>query len=77
MGRLTKRTPAGVGILEDCDECTNGAYCLGVCVAQDKANTRLAEYEDTGLTPAEVMELKAENKELRGRLERVRVAAMP
>lgn len=38
---------------------------------------RLAAYEDTGLTPVEVMELKTENWELRGRLERVRVAAMP
>jgi hypothetical protein len=38
---------------------------------------RLGEYEDTGLSPQEVETLKAENRELRGRLERVRVAAMP
>jgi len=37
---------------------------------------RLEAYDRTDLTPAEVMELKAENRELRGRLERVRVAAM-
>lgn len=47
------------------------------CEELVKIVERLAAYEDTGLTPAEVMELKAENRELRGRLERVRVAAMP
>lgn len=54
MERLTKRTPAGVGVLISCGHTLNCTSCRGVCVAQDKANTRLADYEDTNLTPDQV-----------------------
>lgn len=77
MDRLTLKTSVGVGILIKCTGCPFAPNCPGVCVDQDKANTLLAKYEDTGLSPKEVEALKAENRELRGRLERVRVAAMP
>ena len=56
MEILTERTPAGVGILKKCKTCRWWARCNGLCVAQDKANTRLAEYEATGLTPEQVMD---------------------
>lgn len=57
MERLTKRTPAGVGTLRNCTGCPFAPRCPGVCVDQDKANTRLADYEDTGLTPDEITEM--------------------
>lgn len=58
MERLTKRTPAGVGVLVDCGEKPRCVGCIGPCVAQDKANTRLAAYEDTGMEPEEINALR-------------------
>lgn len=60
MDKFTKRTPAGVGVLTKCTTCQRfNTTCPGVCVAQDEANTRLAEYEDTGLTPKQIKGLRA------------------
>ena len=59
MEFLTERTPAGVGILKKCKTCPRQPRCPGVCIDQDKANTRLADYEDTGLTPEELLALAA------------------
>lgn len=58
MERLTKRTPAGVGVLVDCGEKPRCVGCIGPCVAQDEANTRLAAYEDTGMEPEETNQLR-------------------
>ena len=72
MERLTLRFKSGLaGMALEHEE----LYTVDEWI--DTLQSRLADYEDTGLTPEEIMELKAENKELRGRLERVRVAAMP
>ena len=58
MEMLTERTPAGIGILKKCKTCHRyNTRCPGVCIDQDKANTRLAEYEETCLTPAHIIEL--------------------
>ena len=64
------------GGADDCKECTEicedeGGVCR-TCILQE-CLTRLGEYEDTGLTPPEIMELKdrdtakAPNKKLRHR----------
>lgn len=58
MERLTRRTPAGVGVLWACGETLNCKSCPGPCVTQDKANTRLADYEDTGMEPEEINQLR-------------------
>lgn len=50
------------GEADDCDSCdvicdsTHGSDCAN-CIIQE-CFTRLGEYEDTGLTPPEVMEMK-------------------
>lgn len=59
MDRLTKYNSAGVELIE-----ADGQYCVNICGKQDIATCnkcpisqafyRLAEYEDTGLTPDEV-----------------------
>ena len=62
MERITKRigkTHACYAICEK--ECPDGIYndnpaCM--CTASKMAMKRLLEYEDTGLTPPEIMELK-------------------
>ena len=58
MERLTKRTTAGVGTLRNCTGCPFAPRCPGVCVAQDEANTRLAAYEDTGMEPEDINQLR-------------------
>lgn len=62
MERITKRiddTHACYAICEK--ECPGGIYADNpacVCTASKMAMKRLLEYEDTGLTPQEIMELK-------------------
>lgn len=65
------------GEADDCDSCdvicdsTHGSDCAN-CVIQE-CFTRLGEYENTGLTPAEIMELKERDtaKVLEGVLEEI------
>lgn len=64
MERLTRRTPAGVGILKECDTCRRPG-CPGVCVPQDKANSILAKYEDTRYSPEDFDKLCREMSDLR------------
>lgn len=62
MDRITKRiddTHACYAICEK--ECPDGIYADNpacVCTASKMAMKRLLEYEDTGLTPVEIQELK-------------------
>ena len=62
MDRITKRiddTHACYAICEK--ECPDGIYADNpacMCAASKMAMKRLLEYEDTGLTPPEIMELK-------------------
>lgn len=62
MERITKRiddTHACYAICEK--ECPGGIYADNpacVCTASKMAMKRLLEYEDTGLTPVEIQELK-------------------
>lgn len=61
MERLTKwyRNEDGVTVAI-CTECPNlnwFANCIG-CETDQKVFDRLAEYEDSGLTPEEIMRLK-------------------
>ena len=65
MERLTWKTSAGVGTLIKCTGCPFAPRCPGVCVDQDRANTRLAEYEDTGYSPADFDKLCREMSDLR------------
>lgn len=63
MERLTREETIMVGGREKAacnhenDDC-NDSCMYGRCRWQEKANMLLKEYEDTGLTPAEIMELK-------------------
>lgn len=44
------------------DEC-NDSCRYGICKWQEKANMRLKKYEDTGLTPEQVQQLKERDTE--------------
>lgn len=63
MERLTREETIMVGGREKAacnhenDDC-NDSCMYGRCRWQEKANMLLKEYEDTGLTPPEIMELK-------------------
>lgn len=65
MERLTKRGKTrhenGVGCTHfngpECRECLG--WCIDDCPWEEAAWSKLAEYEDTGLEPQEVIELKA------------------
>lgn len=77
MERLTKRTPAGVGVLVECGTKPCCAGCIGPCVPQDEANTRLAAYEDTGLSPAEITAMAGKLRQIdEEKAREARVAAM-
>lgn len=57
MDRLTSRTVETVTIncgKKDCYECGEGKYEL--CSAQERVYDRLADYEDIGFTPSELLE---------------------
>lgn len=66
MERLTREETIMVGGREKAacnhenDDC-NDSCMYGRCRWQEKANMLLKEYEDTGLTPPEIMELKERN----------------
>ena len=60
--RLTERTPTGVGYVGNCaryhgmPELNQAGSGLRVAAIREMMD-RLAEYEDTGLTPEQIMEL--------------------
>ena len=67
MNRLTERFNNGQAAVMGCGEnCKyDYKYCRNhyeECPEINKIYERLAEYEDTGLTPAEIMELKERDK---------------
>lgn len=67
MERLTREETIMVGGREKAacnhenDDC-NDSCMYGRCRWQEKANMLLKKYEDTGLTPPEIMELKERDK---------------
>ena len=64
MKRLTEKRDCGNGILYWLS-CPDARHCAGGCAqcdTVDKAIDRLGEYEDTGLTPAEIERTKMEIK---------------
>lgn len=68
MGRLTERFDNGQAAVKGCGEnCKyDYKYCRNhyeECPEINKIYERLAEYEDTGLTPPEIMELKERDTE--------------
>ena len=63
MKRLTYQT-AG-------DATRQAHYCAGYGVKKDDVVQRLGEYEDTGLTPEQVAELKERQSERRGKWEEI------
>ncbi len=58
MERLTERNECGDAYYPECCECYYGKECND-CDYGEKICDTLADYEDTGLTPPEIMELKA------------------
>lgn len=77
MERITKRVDEDHACYAICEkECPDGIYADNpacVCTASKIAMKRLLEYEDTGLTPEQILELKERdtakvtNKKLRHR----------
>lgn len=65
MERITKRIGEKYACYAICEkECPDGIYADNaacMCTASKMAMKRLLEYEDTGLTPQEIMELKERN----------------
>lgn len=64
MKRLTEKCWRNLDPCEMCGQdhfCTRGSHdlggCMGGCIVP-KVYARLAAYEDTGLTPEEIIELK-------------------
>lgn len=62
MERITKRVDEDHACYAICEkECPDGTYADNpacVCTASKMAMKRLLEYEDTGLTPEQIRELK-------------------
>lgn len=61
MERLTQRLENGEYWLNECTDPRHSCVeDCGDCEHAKKVFSRLAAYEDTGLTPEQIMELKAE-----------------
>ena len=67
MKRITKHIGADKVCYAICEkDCPDGIYADNpacMCTASMQAQKRLMEYEDTGLTPQEIMELKERDSE--------------
>lgn len=57
MNRMTKYLESGNATRSDCDIPCN--KCFGGCKKAKDTMSHLAAYEDTGLEPEEIIELKA------------------
>lgn len=70
MERLTKRNGNGFSI--NCEKCPKHGRCNDSMDCVEALSNRLAEYEDTGLTPDEIIKMGMmfeDSKRYSGRLE--------
>ena len=71
MERLTNHS-SNYCIMSNCDKFINGhKKCFGNYCLEYNSYTKLGQYENTGLTPDELTQLKTENEKLKAHIEEI------